>query len=565
MGGVRIDRLAYEGLTARDAEYRLDTGVAVWLGPNGAGKTSVHQALHLLAHGRPRKSPGLAATSAGVVLLARDRATLSVEADVAVDQRVTRWRREWSRRTGRGGKDTVTETVYADGRRVPNGGALLGALLSGYAEAWDPSSLLGGAGVSGLRARLLDAIRPASLRIEDVVPDGCPAEYQPKASGREEDPVGWLTSVLAKLGAEIVQARRARDAALDRASEDGDAAAAGPEDVERALAEIEAARRAVVEAQAWEQTERRRRVLGEKLRQKSALAEGTPAPAESAGEIWSSLSGLEIRRAVLAKAADVDEDTDVLSTCPHCKGSLVEAVREARESAAAEASVLELVLASERRRHAAASVAALEAELAALPVAPPSPLTVSEAEARVRALEVRLVAAAGRSQAAEARELARLEAQDAEREIARLEALAERIRVSQRAALASVKGEVEARLSALAGAPVAVDLVDAQGREACRLRLGEVDAATLSDGEGVRFVAALVRVLGERSPARYRPLLLDRIESVSAAARPGFLAAIVEAVRAGALDQAWISGCPDTWVDVPGVQVFHVAVSEVAR
>ena len=63
------------------------------------------------------------------------------------------------------------------------------------------------------------------------------------------------------------------------------------------------------------------------------------------------------------------------------------------------------------------------------------------------------------------------------------------------------------------------------------------------------FVAGLFGALYSITPreaCRWRPLIVDRIESVSHAERERFLAQVREFLKSDLFDQAVICGCPDT-------------------
>jgi hypothetical protein len=125
-------------------------------------------------------------------------------------------------------------------------------------------------------------------------------------------------------------------------------------------------------------------------------------------------------------------------------------------------------------------------------------------------------------------------------------------------ALTATRAQLEAPLSASMGAPVAIELVDARGGEACRLTVGGVDVAGLSTGERTRFLGALLVLLAEHTPG-WRVVLLDGIETVSLEYREALLAALVAAYRAGRVDQVLVAGCPDTVPEVEGVHVVRLA------
>lgn len=125
-------------------------------------------------------------------------------------------------------------------------------------------------------------------------------------------------------------------------------------------------------------------------------------------------------------------------------------------------------------------------------------------------------------------------------------------------ALTATRAQLEAPLSASMGAPVAIELVDARGGEACRLTVGGVDVAGLSTGERTRFLGALLVVLAENTSG-WRVVLLDGIETVSLEYRAELLAALVAAHRAGRVDQVLVAGCPDVVPEVEGVIVVRLA------
>lgn len=120
--------------------------------------------------------------------------------------------------------------------------------------------------------------------------------------------------------------------------------------------------------------------------------------------------------------------------------------------------------------------------------------------------------------------------------------------------------ELERRLSEVVGARVTVETAPE-----CRISIGGVPLVrgVVSDGEWVRAATALVRVVGSVSGARWRPLVVDRLEAVSVDRREAFLASLVAAVEAGDVDQVIVAGCPDTPLGaIDGMRVIQVGAAD---
>lgn len=192
--------------------------------------------------------------------------------------------------------------------------------------------------------------------------------------------------------------------------------------------------------------------------------------------------------------------------------------------------------------------------------------TTEEIEASIKALESELQALTLHNDRAK-----RLK--NAEDDISKFEAQVEDLKAwlvlftrIQSELVAKTKAWIEGAMTEiLGGAKVVVELVDARDRDDCRFTVDGVDAATLSVGKRVLFVAGLVIVLASASDAPWRPLILDEFEHVSRMFREPFIAAIQGAVADGRLSQSIIAGCCDIRPNVEGVTVIDLDLAvEVA-
>ena len=109
---------------------------------------------------------------------------------------------------------------------------------------------------------------------------------------------------------------------------------------------------------------------------------------------------------------------------------------------------------------------------------------------------------------------------------------------------------IERPLRDLTGLNVSIALETERGAEDFRFLIGGHGSShTLSGGESVLFAAGLLGAVYQVTPpekARWRPLILDRIESVSYDEREKLIGRTQEYVRSGVFGQAILSGCPDT-------------------
>jgi DNA repair exonuclease SbcCD ATPase subunit len=121
--------------------------------------------------------------------------------------------------------------------------------------------------------------------------------------------------------------------------------------------------------------------------------------------------------------------------------------------------------------------------------------------------------------------------------------------------LGTLVGGLEQRFTTAAQAPVKVQLWDTKGKEDCTILVGGVPCETLSDGELIASLAGLLYALAEGSEAEWRPLMVDRLESISMNRRESFLVSLLEAKKAGAFQNLLVAGCPDTRPSVQGWKV----------
>lgn len=199
-----------------------------------------------------------------------------------------------------------------------------------------------------------------------------------------------------------------------------------------------------------------------------------------------------------------------------------------------------------------------ELALAELAEIPPPARTAAEIEAAIAGVERELAAAGRAEQRARDREGAVLQIEVLTRRANAAAAMVTALERVERDMLAHVRGRIEKVASERAGEPITVELVDARGGETCRLFASGVDAATKSKGERIVFLASLVSALAAGSTAEWRPLVVDEIESVSRDRRAAFVRACLDAVASGAVSQAFLGGCPDTWEPIEGVQVLDL-------
>jgi hypothetical protein len=169
-----------------------------------------------------------------------------------------------------------------------------------------------------------------------------------------------------------------------------------------------------------------------------------------------------------------------------------------------------------------------------------------------------LVTVGAQAERAAQREVDQGQLADARRWLEGRAALVDALAEHERGVLEVVRARLEEPLTAAVGAPVSIQLTDARGGPTCRIHVGGVDVASISTGERLRFVAALLVVLGRASPAPWRPVIIDGIEAVSREHREAFLARLVAAVEAGDVDQVVCAGCPDVVPEVEGVTVIRL-------
>lgn len=202
----------------------------------------------------------------------------------------------------------------------------------------------------------------------------------------------------------------------------------------------------------------------------------------------------------------------------------------------------------------------LEEAIAVRDVAPPSKRPLAEVRAEIEEADEELLRVGKHEERRQRRQTAIDEAAQA-RDAAVIagDHLKELERI-QRDLLDHVKGTLETRVSAATGTPVTVELTDARGGETCVLYAGGVAAATKSKGERIEFLSSMVAALARGSGAAWAPLIVDEVESVSRDRRAAFVRACAAAVASGAVSQAVICGCPDTWdmIDREHVQVIDL-------
>lgn len=269
----------------------------------------------------------------------------------------------------------------------------------------------------------------------------------------------------------------------------------------------------------------------------------------------------ELARAEKAaeQASDAAEDAELEVQALDTPASLQPRIDEARRAEAARAAAL----AANERVGGQGEVEAIEREIEATraaldehPETRGNKAIVDDLEAARRTLEAAARARTLREQHAKLR----AEYADAAARVDEVQAVLEALLTVQAEVLSDLAATIERPLSALLAREVRVAFEDANGNPICRFTVDGVEHSALSTGQRILFVAGLLRVLGRSAPTgAWRVVKVDSIEAVSAEYRPALARMLVEAVRAGDLDDVFLAGCPDTWADVEGVEVIDLA------
>lgn len=685
-----IQRLAYRGLKAKDAEFDLGP-VNAFGGENGTGKSAVIDALFLLATGLPRDAVGIPKTLDGVMSLARGDKVM-VEADLidalrfGFENKPVHIKRTWSR--ARDGKvSEKIETNLGGPTGVKEQRVAIGLMLGELEEAWRPGAILG-LSPAKLRNKVIRIVPRDEISLDQIVPKDCPKWALPQSN---PEPHEWVRYAIELAGDELKVAEAAQKVVQDRIKnwEDGwrgvesrgplqaklkalrddllkvrtgallhaqIAKAATKVDEKWAVLEqdappVELARMvyAITEAATASIGETRRdveRVLVDlaaaerALRAECARFEGVPEAREADLKIaleWTErLQGQRdaLIRTVETHSLEAERYEGLDLECPACGTGLrteferlrdvaldamnvaldrlqavevdlaeyearAEVTRLGVEKTTAEAALQNIAAQSDAifassppvtdedissaLTHASTMVDLAEARGAALDALTDSEaalgllrgqlddlgfittLAAEEIEAEIRKVEGELEGLGAKNERAETLEAAEADAKDAEDKIAFAKAWQKRFAEIQTDLIARTKTAVESRITRVFGEQVEVSLVDARGNLDCRFSIpGRAsDAATLSGGELARFLAALVTAIAETSQAKYRPLIVDGFEAISAAYRRPFLESVVATVNGGTCSQSFLSGCNDGWPEVEGVRFFRLGEERV--
>lgn len=553
------------GLEAFNQTINLSPVTAI-LGANGKGKTSALRAISLLATGQAQ---GIDRTPAGVMSLSRG-AELHVTGVVTEPDgsRRIESRRSWTR-----GEDGVVKASaqHGTGKGKTTGKAAeakITAELGGWSEAWRPEELLDG-GVA-LRDRLVRLLADDEI-MRDVVPssllgdgDGLMERLDAAVAGakkrlneaqalaarlskaeedREFTPAprpGELEAVQEKIAAV-----RYRDGLLQRL----DAARAtlgtigdippdrGPELVkaERELSEVRAALKGAEEdldrmqAEA-SSLERAKELAAVRCAHCGRSQVSTP---EDEAKIATRLAQLDL---------EIVDQRDLVDDLRDRRDVLDVDVSALREEARTAASALS------RQGQARALVDKLEDE--AKKVATVGAALDRSDLPKLEAERDALLLAADR---AKRRAAEQAELQEATELVVFQKQVLRQLEEAERHVVDRVRALLEDPVSERYGRRVEISIQVERQRVTCRLKVDGVDARTLSAGERWRLIADMLVVLASRSGAAWRPIVLDGIEAVSADARPGLMARLLAAQRAGEVDQVIVAGCPDTWTEIEGV------------
>lgn len=316
--------------------------------------------------------------------------------------------------------------------------------------------------------------------------------------------------------------------------------------------------------------------LGAALAEARAVAEGYARAAETScldAEAAATASGARVReaRAAAERTALGSLAREVLASGwnaaeveAQARRGLDEVLPPDASLAAAEAAVRETraaVISAEGRARAeaqaqaaAGQVTALRARIETIPPTRP----IAEVEADIQAAEAELVTIGAQLERRAQVEDERGQLVDAGRYLTEAQERETRLAAYERSILDSVRARLEAPLSEAVGAPVTIELTNARGDPTCRIHRGGVDVASISTGERLRFVAALLVVLGRTSSAAWRPVILDGLESIDEENLGPFLASMVAAVREGAIHQFLGAGCMSRVPHVEGVTVLRL-------
>lgn len=197
-------------------------------------------------------------------------------------------------------------------------------------------------------------------------------------------------------------------------------------------------------------------------------------------------------------------------------------------------------------------VARAEAELRGLSVGSGESVTGDRSELvqKIEALRIQLRVAQDHNAEVRARKLAEASIADSRASARKWTQWESRLLDIQRDMLASCLEAIVKPLRELTGYDVSISLQNERGAEDFRFLIaGRGSSVTLSGGEHLLFVAGLIGASYQVTSAdkcRWRPLILDRIESISKDERDRFISRVKEYVGSGVFDQALLAGCPDT-------------------
>jgi hypothetical protein len=182
----------------------------------------------------------------------------------------------------------------------------------------------------------------------------------------------------------------------------------------------------------------------------------------------------------------------------------------------------------------------------------------AEVDAEIRATEAEFEAAGKQAGWVDAQATRLAELAEARSDLESASKLCSDVKAFATELLESVRSKLEAPLTEAVGARVELLTEDARGNATCRLTVDGVDIASISTGERLRFIGAMLPVLGRQSGAEWKPVIVDGFESVSIEHRATFLRQLVMAVEEGAISQAFVMTCDERTEAVEGVRVTNL-------
>lgn len=597
---MMLTKLQVTGLKSND--FDLTLGPVVWLhGENGVGKSSILAGIHLLALG---SAPGVPANSAGVMRLARDGKFLAVHGQFSDGTWVDR---SWKEAKDGSIKAVVKTNLEGSSGRASDNAGLVRAVLGGFADAWDLGGLFR-LKPTAFRQHLIALLPSSEYSLDALVPSDCPEWALPDRLGRR-DPEEWIAAAKAEVADRIRAEKADAKSAAAVAADVGDAWAGAPDPAPIA-AELRQLRDKLVSIKerelllgrittAEKDLEARRARLGVPPTPYVATPPGVDLVAlgkEVHG--WASTTAgtkaeLELAR---KQRADLERGDGVVDVCPNCGHDLGAAIAEDIKALSTHITAIEervrvedlaLARAEKARNEAERTVRAVEAaaraeanainryadekrrigeldvDLEVMKAERDELRPVTESadllEQQIAAAQKRLTECGVAKERVAQLARAKADAANVERRIKDLEGIAEMFAGVEASMMRRGKQWLEARFSAAYGGNFVVEMRRDQDP---RIEVDGVDISAKSDGEQIRLGSALAKVTGDASAARWRPLLVDRGESVSAGYRQAWLESLVQAQRDGSISQAVICSCAEVAPVIDGVTVIELGAEE---